>query len=482
MKTAMPRLAFWLSAVLAWPATFVACSSNEREGAREDLTNDGGPALPETGPTPESDASAPADAATEKPPFDPNDEPVTCAGTPCAVQLVAGERHFCARMSDGTVRCWGDNTRGSLGIDDPGVSGPSTDAGDAASNAWTAPVVTDLEGATQISAGGTTSCALAGDAAVRCWGGNDLAQLGLSTDGPFMDEDRHPTPSPVGLPSGALRIDLGPTSACATLESGEVWCWGDNRRKQLARPIASLAEAPGPAELDGLSVTRTALGTSTGFAITTAGELVSWGQVAGAEGSVSGRETSLTPNHQPVAIGLGPVTSFSVSATTLVRVSDAPRPPGAPLPPLRGIGHACAVVSGEVFCWGDTHMGALGIGLAMSSILPRRALVKSESAWPQQVAAAGDLTCIRLTDGTVQCAGDNAFAALGRDPKVRFSTGFEPTEGLDGHAVAIAAAAQSVCALLKDGHVACWGSNEKGELGQGFRDHEPHPSPVLVRF
>lgn len=473
----MTRVAFWLSAALCAPAAMLACTSDDREEpARDDAGTDGG-SLPETGTAPpETEASTPRDAATEKPPFDPKDEPVTCAGSPCAVELVAGERHFCARMADGTVRCWGDNTRGSLGIDDPGVSGPSVDGGDASSSAWTAPVVKDLEGVTQISAGGTTTCAIAGDAGVLCWGGNDMAQLGLASEYPEMDEERHPTPSAVALPSGPTRVDLGQATACALLESGEVWCWGDNRKKQLTRPIASFAEAPALADLDGLAVTRIAFGTSTGFAITTGGELVSWGAVGGAEGSVSGRETSFTPNPEPVAIGLAPVTSFSVSSTMLYRAY------GTPLRPLQGIGHACAVVKGELFCWGDTLMGSLGVGLAMSSILPRRVLVQSETAWPQQVAAAGDLTCVRLTDGTVQCAGDNAFAALGRPPTVRFSTGFEPTEGLEGHAVAIAAAAQSVCALLKDGHVVCWGSNEKGELGQGFRDHEPHPSPVRVRF
>ncbi len=472
----MTRVTFWLAALLSGATAIVACSE-ESEPAREEVATDSGASLPETGTTPEPEASTLADAATEKPPFDPNDVPVTCAGSPCAVQLVAGERHFCARMDDGTVRCWGDNTKGSLGVADPGVaSSPLVDGGDAASDAWSAPVVTDLHGVTQISAGGTTTCAIASDAGVHCWGGNDMGQLGLGSDSSVVDEARHPTPSLVALPSSVARVDLGPTGACALLESGEVWCWGDNRRKLLARPIASWAGAPGIADLDGLPVMRTALGTYTGFAITTTGELVSWGAVAGAEGSVSGRETSVSPVHRPVEIGLGPVTSFSVSATTLYRAF------GSPIPPLQGIGHACAVVRGEVFCWGDTHMGALGIGLAMSSIVPRRASVTSERAWPQQVAAAGDITCLRLTDGTVQCAGDNAFGALGRDPKVRFSTGFGPAEGLDGHAVALAASTQSVCALLKDGRVACWGSNGKGELGQGFRDHEPHPAPVLVRF
>jgi alpha-tubulin suppressor-like RCC1 family protein len=30
-------------------------------------------------------------------------------------QIALGERHSCARLGDGTVRCWGDNDRGAVG-------------------------------------------------------------------------------------------------------------------------------------------------------------------------------------------------------------------------------------------------------------------------------------------------------------------------------------------------------------------------------
>ena len=474
----MTRAAFWFSALLSGPIAIVACSSEAREQPESPDAGPDGTDAQEAGTvSPELEASAPDVSTKDKPPFDPTDEPVKCTGNPCAVELVAGARHFCARMNDGTVRCWGDNAKGALGVADPGASGTVVDP----AAPWSVPLVVDLEGVTQVVAGGTTTCAIVADGEVRCWGGNEMAQLALDPDFPLGDEDRHPTPNPVALPSGAKHIALGPTSACALLESEEVWCWGDNTNKQLARPVGSYIEVPGSADLDGLAVTRLALGSFTGFAITKTGELVSWGAVAGAEGSVSGRETSLSPDAEPLEVGLGPVSSFSVSMTFHYRAAPS-APIGAPMPALQGIGHACAVVKGDLFCWGDTLKGALGAGPAMTSILPRRVVVTSETAWPQQVAAAEELTCVRLTDGTVQCTGDNAFGALGRDPKILLSTGFQPTEGLDGRAVAVAASEQSVCALLAGGQVACWGSNQKGELGQGYRDHAPHPTPVLVRF
>ena len=462
----MRHIAFCVAAATSSVLSIAACSESTDEPNAEQPEDRDASAADSAAPQPEVDARAPADAGPTKPPFDGGDESVMCAGDPCAVELVAGERHFCARMSDGTVRCWGDDMRGSLGVADAGAAG---DGG------WSAPAVTDLAGVTQIAAGGTTSCALVGDGGVQCWGGNDKGQLGLGAAAPVTDNQRHPAPTPVALEGAVSRVALGPTTACGILASGEVWCWGDNSKLQLGRTTTTGAGAPGRARLGDVAVARIALGTFTGLAVTTLGDVVSWGAVAGAEGSVSARETSLGVDLHPLPIGLGPVTSLSVSSTTLYR------PPGVPQRPMQGIGHACAIVAGEVSCWGASRMGALGAGLPEPVRTPLPAPVASDMAWATQVVAAGELSCARLTDGTVECAGDNAFGALGRDPAVAYSLFFEPA-AFEGYAVAVAAAAKTVCALEKGGSVLCWGSNERGELGQGRSDDAPHPEPVPVRF
>jgi len=150
-------------------AAIVACSSEgERNAFEEPEADSGKPNLPEAAPPTSEDGASPADAGAEdaKPPFDPTDETVTCADDAgCAVQLVAGENHFCARMSDGTARCWGDNAKGSLGTRDAGTAPEGTWIGDAGADGGTVPGtgfvvsnVVGLEGATQLSAGGTTTC------------------------------------------------------------------------------------------------------------------------------------------------------------------------------------------------------------------------------------------------------------------------------------------------------------------------------------
>jgi alpha-tubulin suppressor-like RCC1 family protein len=441
-----------LGAAACATVTVLACSSADTSRASfDDGADSGGASLPDAAA---DDASAPSDAGLDaKGPFEPKDEAVVCTTSPCATQIVAGEGHFCARMSDGTVRCWGDDTKGSLGI------------------------VSALSGVSRLSAAGTTTCALVADGGVRCWGGNDRGQLGLQSDAGVADDDPHPAPEAVALPSAATRVDVGQRSACAVLATGKVWCWGDNAQRQLARPSVDGVGAPAEAQLGGLPIAWTAAGSNTGFGVTSTGEVVSWGAVAGGEGSVAARTASVSPDALPLSIKLGPVTSLSVSSTTLVQLGS-----GYPRPPKTGVAHACAVVTGEVYCWGVSLLGALGTGLPDPAPKPTRAVVQSERAWPQQVAAAGEITCVRLTDGSVQCAGDNTVGALGKDPKEPYAMSFRPADAFEGHAVQVAAAARSVCALVQGGRVVCWGSNEHDELGRGVADGEPHSTPLPIGF
>ncbi|AKU99118.1 hypothetical protein AKJ09_05782 [Labilithrix luteola] len=454
-------------------ATLVACSSTGDGDRGFDDGIDAGDASPLDAAIRETSAS---DATIDqRPEFDPSDEPVVCAVAPCAVQLVAGERHFCARMSDGAVRCWGSNANGALGIVDDG-SGPDPDTGDGGPSAVVVGSVTDLSGVTAIAAAGATTCAVIGDGGVRCWGADDMGQLGRGGSPAIFDYDPHPIPAPVALPGAATRVDVGPRSACAVLANEEIWCWGDNTQLLLARRTDAAVGEPAKANLGAFVVRRTAAGTSSGFGVTDGGELISWGAVAGPDGVVGGRAASMSPDARPLSIKLGSVTSLAVSSTTLVQQGGRPPPP-----PLR-IAHACAVTNGELRCWGASRQGALGTGFPDPAPKPTRANVNSKKGWPQQVAAAGEITCVRLTDGTVQCAGDNSSGAIGEGPETDYLMFFVPVSGIDERVVQVVVASGSVCALAKTGRVVCWGSNANGELGRGTTDQDPHPVPATVAF
>ena len=452
------RSVAWFAAFALAPLGALSACTDDDATPRQHFDDDASPGTPDAGATPDATAEDARGA------FDPKDEPVVCATAPCVTQIVAGARHFCARISDGTVRCWGDDARGQRGLDPAG--------GDADAGA----TVTGLTGVTQISAAGTTTCARLDDQSVLCWGGNEHGQLGRALDPP-TDEDPHPIPERVAIDAVA-RVDVGERSVCSTTAAGGAICWGNDDSAQLARgEPAGTGLPPEPAQL-GAVVRRTAAGFDTAFAIDEHGGLLSWGAVAGSTGILSGRVSSITPNASPAAVhGLGPVTSFAVSGQT---PGVLPPPNGFPGDPGIPNQHACAVTDGDVYCWGKSERGALGSGLP-DPVLPRPTIARlTTKAYAQQVAAGGETTCVRLTDGNVACTGENELGQLGTGQAGPFASAFTTAIALNGRAVQVAVAEQAVCALLVDGTVKCWGGNRHGELGLGTVDDEPHPSAAQV--
>jgi alpha-tubulin suppressor-like RCC1 family protein len=148
---------------------------------------------------------------------DDSDIPVDVFGLQNGVTAIAaGSEHTCALMSDGGVKCWGNNTYGQKG--DGNHSGEHLVPID----------VVGLESKViAITAGSANTCALMMNGGVKCWGlvecsGFDCTYSDLPT---AVD----------GLKSGITAIASGSASlyTCAVTSSGGVKCWGDNRHGQL---------------------------------------------------------------------------------------------------------------------------------------------------------------------------------------------------------------------------------------------------------
>ena len=232
--------------------------------------------------------------------------PIPGAGSPIPASLVAlgqqalavtaGNAHTCALLADASVRCWGADLNGQLGDGSPddGSSTPST------------PVA--LGGpAVAVSAGGTSTCALLADGTVRCWGADDLGQLG---DGGPIPGSAKATPATVALGQPALAVSVGDDHACALLADGAVRCWGANTFGQLGDggPIpGATASAPStPVALGGPARALTTAGTGA-CAQLADGTLRCWGNDG--DGQL-GDGTPSTSRSAPVeAVGLPPLGS-----------------------------------------------------------------------------------------------------------------------------------------------------------------------------
>ena len=142
--------------------------------------------------------------------------------------------HTCALLDNASVKCWGWNLYGQLGIDN------YTNMGDNSSEMALLPVVNLGTGrtATAIAAGGYHTCAILDNASVKCWGLNNFGQLGIdnSTNEPSLMSGGEVAVLPVvnlGTGRTATAISAGNEHSCALLDNASVKCWGYNGAGQL---------------------------------------------------------------------------------------------------------------------------------------------------------------------------------------------------------------------------------------------------------
>jgi alpha-tubulin suppressor-like RCC1 family protein len=141
-------------------------------------------------------------------------------------QLAAGANHTCALLENGGVQCWGDNAFGQLGL------GTRANVGDDELATSVAPLPLPAP-ALDLTAGQQHTCVLLADGSVRCWGGNSFGQLGLARSGNVGDDELPSSVGALELGGAAQALSGGARHTCALLVDGTARCWGDNAWGQL---------------------------------------------------------------------------------------------------------------------------------------------------------------------------------------------------------------------------------------------------------
>lgn len=207
-------------------------------------------------------------------------------GTPLTgvVAIDSTERHTCAVRAAGSVACWGATGSGRLGW-----SGGATPFGMAGT-------VPNLDGVTQVATGSAHTCVRRADGSVRCWGGNNLGQLGLGYVSPIPEPVLVPTAVP-GL-SGVASLGVGIRHTCAVLAGGGASCWGSG---WLGSGILSEIQSS-PVAVTGLTgVAAIDAGDEHSCALRADGTLTCWGSNFAGQLGTGGSGTAATP----VAAGTG---------------------------------------------------------------------------------------------------------------------------------------------------------------------------------
>ena len=286
----------------------------------------------------------------------------------------------------------------------------------------------------QLALGMNHTCAITANGGVKCWGSNFYGILGDGRN----EGDRFIPIDVVGLTRHVRVISAGFSTSCAVMDDNSVQCWGDDPSNL-------------PHQVKGLPpIQSVSVGAFHICALTTAGEVYCWGQ----NGSGQLGNGSTEDSSEPVAVvGLHDATMISA-----------------------GLRHTCALRSeGGVQCWGDNAQGQLGDGSTTSASTPVD--VAGLSVGVQAVSAGQQHTCALMTDGTVQCWGDNMFGQLGDGtttmrPLPGLVPGLEGIVQLDSHNT------NHVCTLTNTGQVMCWGANRFGQVGDGSFSNRTNPTHV----
>ncbi|NDE60145.1 MAG: hypothetical protein EB010_12155, partial [Acidimicrobiia bacterium] len=157
-----------------------------------------------------------------------------------ATAISAGKYFTCALLDNGRVKCWGINGSGQLGL---GVTTPrGTVVSDMGDNLPSVDLGTGRT-ATAISAGDNHACAILDNSTLKCWGDNNYGQLGLGDLNGRGDAagEMGDNLAAVDLGTGrtASVIASGNDYTCAILDNGTVKCWGRNNFGQLGRDSLS---------------------------------------------------------------------------------------------------------------------------------------------------------------------------------------------------------------------------------------------------
>jgi alpha-tubulin suppressor-like RCC1 family protein len=394
------------------------------------------------------------------------DRPVHLDGLDDVVQVAGAERP-CALRRDGTISCvdWGGRpvrvegvaqaveiSRGCARLRDGHVTCWAPDSAPA--------IVAGLDDATHIEGDATGGCAVRRDGTVACWREGTAA-----------------------TPLAPLTSVVEVTEGCARHASGALSCWGNNRVGELGRGVYD--DHPPRKKPDDFFPPDRVVGIDDAVQV-----------------SRNFRSAcALTKDGRVMCWGLGLRSPEAASRERAARPMQVKGVPPAKQVSVGGF-HVCVLdTDGRVWCWGNDAHGQLGDGWSSVRAVPLRVpgIDDAVAVWAGSllscaVRRAGTVSCWGRGDATprmvagltdvVQLAGRHELCArdqrgvvrCGDERAVRKVVSIAP-------AVDVSVGLGFGCAVLRDGHAACWGDNNKGgQLGTGHReldDHDHAPSPVL---
>ena len=312
----------------------------------------------------------------------------------------------------------------------------------------------------EVTVGQVTACALMESGNIYCWGSGYYGKMGNGE--PWNDDYVNTEMRQVLLPEGqgGQTVSISGGHICTILDNGDVYCWGRGNQGQLGYGGTSNRNIPAKVNLPGQ---RSAIAISTGTymtcAITTDGMGYCWGENdEGQLGNGTTNSRQMTPAEVLFPSGYTPV---SISA---------------------GDDFACALMDNrKVMCWGENNDGRLGQGPLATDDETTPVWVSMENSETAHFLDIGTKSaCMILDSGETKCWGTNEEGQIGQgDTDIDYYS--TPTE-VNGNYdfVALSINSDTICAITSNAEGYCWGDNEAGQTGRGSIDtDEPTPGEIL---
>jgi len=303
------------------------------------------------------------------------------------VEVAAGADFSLARLKNGTVMAWGENTEGALG--DGTTTGPET-CGEEHYACSRIPVqVSGLSEVSAIAAGSWDALALLKNGTMMAWGGNERGQLGdgedITSDVPRTVCALAENGSCTGRLGEVKSISAGYFDSYALLKNGTVVAWGSDFRGALGEKSArtecveerekervKLECSEIPVLVKGLShVSALAQGELTrgGLVALEDGQLETWGEGEYGQLGDGTIDDSYTPAGVCAAYAPGPcpdgpylhgeVTAMASGSHDLVSLVASKLPTVSELAPEAGsAGTRVSIVGGHLEGASAVHFGA----------------------------------------------------------------------------------------------------------------------------
>jgi alpha-tubulin suppressor-like RCC1 family protein len=288
---------------------------------------------------------------------------------------------------------------------------------------------------------------------LQAWGNGLSGQLG---NGASTNSDK---PVAVTLPAGVTitAVSAGGKHTLALTSAGQVLAWGNNFHGELGDGTTTNSPTPVLVKLPkGTVATAVAAGDDVSMAVTSAGKVFAWGaNQYGQLGDGGTQQTSL-----PTAVVL-PQGTRVVAVGTSYNYSLA----------LTAFGH--------ILTWGYNGSGQLGTGFATASEIPVR--VNLPRGITVTAVVNGGYHALALTStGQIMAWGNGGFGELGNGHHVSRLSPVQVKLPAGVKVVAIAAGSQHSLALTSTGEVLAWGRGSFGQLGNASTGNRDLPVRVHI--